>query len=522
LSGYGEKRKGLVKKMYEIKILEKLRELTGLESIKLSSPPPKIQGDISTNAAMASGKDPEEIIGALKELDAVEDAVKVGPGFINISLKTSALHAEIAEIISDPQIYGRQKTGEKIIFEMVSSNPTGPLHIGHGRGAAIGDSLARIYERYGYDVYREYYVNDTGKQMTLLGKSIYNTISGKPVPENGYKGEYIADIAKTIKDCSSADECARRASDMILKEHLDVLKKFRVSYDNVFYESKLIETGEVHEVIRLLKEKNLTYEKEGALWFRSTEFGDDADRVLIKQDGELTYFASDCAYHKDKAQRFPALINFWGADHHGYVPRLKAFWEALGLKGSLDILLYQLVNLKRGEEKISMSTRQGEFVTLEEVVDEVGADAARFFMLMRSSDSPLEFDVGLAKENSKKNPVYYVQYSHARICSVFLKAGRDFSSLSSDCAKDLGSEEREMIKALARFPYLLYKCVDLKAPHLMTEYLREVANLFHKYYDSVRVIGSKKEEARLVLLKAVKEVIKNGLELCGVSAPEKM
>lgn len=510
--------------MYEINIKNKLQELTGSASVKLTVPPPNVEGDLSTNAAMSEGVRAENIASGLEELDCIQWAKVTGPGFINIKISDNALWNELKEILDNPSMYGRIQHAGKVIFEMVSSNPTGPLHIGHGRGAAIGDSMARIFSWSGYGVFREYYVNDAGRQMNLLGESIFNRIQGKEIPDGGYKGEYINEIAMQLKGCVSQEECSEYAGKLILKSHIDVLKEFGVEYDNLFSEKELIKENKVKEIIEIFKKNNLTYEKDGALWFNSSKFGDDMDRVLIKKSGGLTYFASDCAYHNDKAGRFPNLVNIWGADHHGYIPRIMAFWKALGFEGrkKIDILLYQLVNLKRGNERISMSTRAGEFVTLKDVIDEVGKDAARFFLLMRSADAPLEFDLELAKQESKKNPVYYVQYSHARICSVFKKSGRSPESLDSMKVTELASEEREIIKMLAHFPYLLYKCIDLMAPHLITDYLRETATVFHKYYDVVRVLGSEKEEPRLLLLKAVKEIIKNGLYLVGVSAPESM
>ncbi|NLB34894.1 MAG: arginine--tRNA ligase, partial [Elusimicrobia bacterium] len=375
-----------------------------------------------------------------------------------------------------------------------------------------------------YDVSREYYVNDTGKQMDLLGESVFASIKGEPVPEDGYKGEYISELAQKLKDCLSAQECTEKAGAMMLEGHISVLKKFRVNYDSIFPESDLIKNNRVVEIVNMLKDKGLTYEKDGALWFKSTEYGDDRDRVLKKNDGSLTYFAADCAYHMNKASRFEHLVNIWGADHHGYVPRVQAFWEASGLaqENNLDVILYQLVDLKKAGEKVSMSTRQGEFVTLEEVIDEVGADATRFFMLMRSGDSPLEFDLDLAKKQNKTNPVYYVQYSHARIASVFRKVGISPEEVDINTCT-LGEEEKDVLKILAHFPYILSKCVELSAPHLLIEYLREAATAFHKYYDRVRVIGSGDMlNTRLMLLAAFKGIIAGGLELIGVSAPERM
>ncbi len=509
------------KSMYELKIKEKIEQVTGLDDIKLTVPPPGFSGDLSSNAALASGIVPQKLAEELNGLDEVEKTDIAGPGFINITINGKALEDEIKEILSSPALYGGGEKKGKVLFEMVSSNPTGPLHIGHGRGAAIGDSLARIFEKLGYDVFREYYVNDTGNQMQLLGESVRCIQQGKEVPENGYRGDYMKQIAAGL---TSSEDLSKAAGEKILGMHFETLNKFAVEYSSTVYESDFIRAKKVEDVIEEMKKRDLTYEKDGALWFRSSSFNDDADRVLIKKDGELTYFASDCAYHIDKAQRAERLVNIWGADHHGYVERLRAFFKAFGYAGKkrMDIVLYQLVDLKRGSEKVSMSTRAGEFVTLDEVLDEVGKDAARFFMLMRSSDAPLEFDLELAKEESSKNPVYYVQYSHARICSIFRKKGISFEDISPSDVQGLGNEEREIVKFLAHYPVLLQKCLQLDAPHLLTDYLRQSASAFHKYYDTVRVIGSKQERQRLALLRAVKEIIKDALGLLGVSAPEKM
>ena len=510
--------------MYEIEIINEVSRITGLDKIKLGFPPPTMEGDLSTNAAMVSGTDPQKLASELAALPQVGSAAVAGPGFVNIALNPEIFRAELAEMNLDPGSYGKGEEKRSVIFEMVSSNPTGPLHIGHGRGGAIGDSLARMYEKLGYGVFREYYVNDAGRQMKLLGESIYCAMRGVPGPADGYRGSYITEIAEKLRGCSTPEECTVKAGDMILGDHLDVLRKFKISYDNVFHETGLFEKGLVRKNVETLGSMGLTYESEGALWFRSTAFGDSQDRVLRRKDGRLTYFASDCAYHLEKASRFDSAVNIWGADHHGYTDRIRAFWEASGSgkDRELSILLYQLVDLKKGGEKVSMSTREGQFVTLEEVIDEVGSDAARFFMLMRSSDAPLEFDLDLAREQSRKNPVYYVQYSHARVCSVFEKAGCSAQDVDLSAALP-GPEEYPVIRVLARFPYMLRKCVELKAPHLMTEYLRDTATAFHKYYDTVRVLGSgEREHTRLALLSGVRSIIRNGLDLVGVSAPERM
>ncbi|MFW6133991.1 MAG: arginine--tRNA ligase [Elusimicrobiota bacterium] len=510
--------------MYEVDIHNKLKEITCKQDVKLNFTPDKVGGDISTNAAMASGVDAKEIVDELKKLDFIEEFNIVGPGFINMSVKKDILNKEVIEISQKEKLYGGGKEKGRIIFEMVSSNPTGPLHIGHGRGAVIGDTLGRISEHLGYKVTREYYVNDTGTQMSLLGESILSRMKGEEPPLDGYKGEYIKEVAEKLKSCATARQCSEKASQMIINKHFEVLKKFGVHYENRVFESSLIKKNKVKQILDILSQKDLTYEKDGAVWFKSSMFNDNSDRVLKKNNGELTYFASDCAYHKDKAERADIVVNIWGADHHGYIGRLNSFWKAMDYDKDklLDIIIYQLVNLKKGGKKVSMSTRQGKFITLQEVLEEVGTDAARYFLLMRSPDSPLEFDLNLAKQESKKNPVYYIQYSHARICSVFKKAGVSPESLNFKLALELGREEKEVIKILAHFPYVIRKCMFLKAPHLLTEYLKDLATSFHKYYDTVRILGSEKEEARLVLLKAVKDVAKTGLSLAGVSAPEIM
>jgi arginyl-tRNA synthetase len=380
-----------------------------------------------------------------------------------------------------------------------------------------------MYEKSGYDVFREYYVNDAGNQMDMLGKSIFSLIRGRALPENGYRGEYLKDVAEALKDAADERECSRRGGEMILESHKKDLSDFGVEYDAFYHEKDLFAAGRVKAVLDMLNAEGLSYEKDGALWFRSSDYGDDADRVLMKTGGEMTYFASDCAYHKYKGERFSHLVNIWGADHHGYVPRINAFWKAGGLDDrKLEVILYQLVNLRRGKEKVSMSTRSGEFVTLKETVEDVGRDAARFFMLMRSHDAPVEFDLDLAKQENRSNPVYYVQYSYARICSVFRKLGLDMEDYSLGKYSGYGPQERALIVKFGHFPYLLEKAVELNSPHLMTEYLRELSSSFHKYYDSVRVIGSPEEAVRLAVLKAAASLVRTGLDLIGVSAPSEM
>ncbi len=543
-------------------ILKDTVSILGVElpkKVQIEPPREKKFGDIATNIAMllaSTLKDsPRNIAKKIKDLilerhsTHIEKIDIAGPGFINFFLSKSFWQSEVLKILNKGEDYGRSDLGmgKKVLVEYVSANPTGPLHVGHGRGAAVGDSLARILKFCGYEVTTEYYINDAGRQITLLGKSIYiryKQLFGfeDEICDDCYKGEYIIDIANKIKqelgDALLKKEpndaiqfCSQFGQDLILEQIKQDLKNFRVLHENWFSEKSLVAENFVDKTIELLKQKGLVYEKEGALWFSSSKFGDDKDRVLKKSSGDLTYFASDIAYHKDKLDRgFDLLIDIWGADHHGYIPRMKAAICALGRdKQDLQVILIQLVNLLRGGKQVSMSTRSGEFVTLEEVLNEVGPDAARFIFLSRKSDSHLDFDLELAKQRTMENPVYYVQYAHARICSVFAKAKErhiDISMKPNEVINYLTLDlEIDILKKLNEFQDIVLTCARILSPHMLTFYLMELAGMFHQYYNKCPVLGAEQKElifARCYLLMAIRQVIAQGLYLLGVNAPERM
>lgn len=549
----------------------------GIETVPLYSleePPKNIDADLACNLCMMLSKqlksNPRKIAeelsaliaGSLKSYISAVDIA--GAGFLNLKISDELLYSELKKILdakplsmdnsarqgtsaSQAQaalgIRGEPETqaqGEKLLLEFVSANPTGPLHIGHGRGAAIGDSIARIYSYLGRNISREYYLNDIGNQMDLLGQSVearYKELKGKLVefPENGYKGHYIKEIAEKLEKTYAAKIIVTGTTadftKFALTEIIEMIKSdlagFDVHFDTWFSESTII--PHIESVCDLLKQKELAYEDQGALWFASTRFGDDKDRVLRRSDGRYTYLASDIAYHKNKIDRgFTELIDIWGADHHGYVPRMKAAMESLSRKkDDLKIILYQLVSLVREGKPVSMSTRAGEFVALQDVVDEVGKDACRFFFLLRAPDSQLEFDLELAKKQSKENPVYYVQYVHARCCSI-LRESKKQSSMNDDTQVDLSllktSEERALIKKLLFLQDVVELCAKNLSPHYLTTYLMEVADLYHRFYERCRVLTDDKSLtcSRLLLIKSVASIVKTGLNLVGVSAPEKM
>lgn len=514
-------------------------------------------GDFATNVAMQLAKPekkaPRQIAEILvKELTEIGDLFEkleiAGPGFINFFINKDVWRDSLKTIFAEGDEYGKVTVGagKKVQVEFVSANPTGPLHIGHGRGAATGDAVASLLSAAGFEVVREYYINDAGNQMDTLGKSVYLRyceLLGKTIefPADCYQGDYIRDIARDlvtkfgsryldVTDKEAIPVFAKIGGDIILDGIKDDLADFGVVHDTWFSEQTLFDSGKVAEAISLMRERGHIYEEEGALWFRTTDFGDDKDRVVVRGNGVTTYFASDIAYHRDKYDRgFDWAINVWGADHHGYVPRLKAIVEGLGRDpDDLKIILVQLVSLLRNGEPVAMSTRSGEFVTLKEVVDEVGRDAARFFFLMRRSDSQLDFDLELAKRQSTENPVYYVQYAHARICSIFETAiekglvPEDFAA--TPLTKLEAAEELALIKFLGKFPETVEGSALNFEPHRITYYLQELAGLFHSFYNRHRVIGEDQElsAARLLLLKCTAQTLKNGLLLLGVSAPEKM
>jgi arginyl-tRNA synthetase len=438
--------------------------------------------------------------------------------------------------------------GKKVQIEFASVNPTGPLHVGHGRVAVIGDVLARLHEATGFNVEREYYVNDAGNQMDNLGLSVYaryRELFGDSceLPEGGYPGEYVKDIAAEIKNkqgdkfLSQSQEAAldffrRYSGDSLLATIRRQLSDFHIRFDSFFSEKAMRERGEIAEAIRLLRDRGLVYSKDGAEWFQSTAFGDDKDRTVTKSDGELTYFAADIAYHRNKLERgFGKLINIWGADHHGYVPRLKASLRGLGYDDSiLRVLLVQMVQLTRAGEPVRMGKRSGEFVALQEVLDEVGGDAARFFFLMRKTDSHLDFDLDLAKQQSSDNPVFYVQYAHARVASIFEQAHRngipwDAAEIGAIALERLQlPEEIELIRRMAQVNDVLEECVRELEPHRMVFFLLDLAGEFHRYYNRTRILSEDREltSARMLLAQMVQLTVRRGLTLLGIDAPTKM
>jgi len=524
-------------------------------SVTIETPKVGAQGDFSTNIAMVMAKaqkmPPRKIAEAVvAEIPVdggmVERVDIAGPGFINLFLKKNAWLTAVQRVEAGGDTYGASDmgAGKKVQVEFVSANPTGPLHVGHGRGAAVGDSTARILGFAGFEVDKEYYINDSGRQIRTLGLSLYlryREICGKTVdfPEDCYQGDYIIDMAEAVKadkgdTLLAMDEeeavlvCARHAAGVILSGIKTDLEAFGVPFDNWFSEQSLYDAGKVMETIESLKETGTVYEKDGAFWFKTTDYGDEKDRVVVRSNGQTTYFASDIAYHMNKFERgYERLIDVWGADHHGYIPRINACIEATGNNpDDFNVILVQLVNLLRGGEPVAMSTRSGEFVTLKDVVDEVGADAARFIFLSRHYDSPLDFDLELAKKKTNDNPVFYVQYVHARISSILEKARAEKGLTVSDVPMETLSQPEEiaLMKAMLRFPEVVETSAKLMEPHRISYYLMELASAFHSYYNKHKVLtdDAALSAARLRLVASVRQVIKTGLALLGVSAPEKM
>ncbi|UZE95735.1 arginine--tRNA ligase [Alkalimarinus alittae] len=552
----------------------------------------KSHGDFASNVALTlakpAGKAPRQIAErlcsiileqAISDNQGVEKAEIAGPGFINFFVSNASSFAVVPEILTGGEVYGRSNTGknQKVQVEFVSANPTGPLHVGHGRGAAYGATVADLLEAAGFDVQREYYVNDAGRQMNILATSIwlrYLELQGETFtfPCNGYKGDYVYDIARrlsneygdklqhaaeTVFENIPADEPAGgdkevhidaliarckallgendylavfdSGLDNIVGDIKDDLGGFGVNYQKWFSEKSLADS--IDGVIEQLDKSGHLYEKEGAIWFRSTEFGDDKDRVVKRDNGETTYFASDIAYHKNKFERgFTQVINIWGADHHGYIARVKAALEALGLNPEkLTVKLVQFAILYRGTERVQMSTRSGSFVTLRELREEVSNDAARFFYVTRKAEQHMDFDLELAKSESKDNPVYYIQYAHARICSVLRKLAEQNTSWNKE--NGLANlelltleHERDLASKLSKYPEMLNNAAINLEPHTLTHYLKELAADFHTYYNAHKMLveDEKLRDARIALGLAVRQVIANGLKLLGVSAPEEM
>ena len=542
-------------------------------------------GDFASNVAMRlakpARKNPRELAAAiieqLPDSDQIEKVEIAGPGFINFYLGAAAYHAEIDAILEQGQCYGRQEAKQepRVLLEFVSANPTGPLHVGHGRHAAYGASVANLLKAVGYPVDCEYYVNDAGRQMEILGVSVYlRSLQERgldiPFPSAGYRGDYVRKLSTEVftggerdfdavpfyaglpvDDADGADAyidalivnvkefLGESVFDRIRQEALESIRaeieedlvEFGVTFDRWFSEHSLTTNGRIDAALTVLDERGMLYKKEGATWFRATDFGDEKDRVVVRENGVKTYFASDIAYHFDKRERgYDHLINILGSDHHGYVARLRAGLDAMGYSGDeLEVELMQFVSLFRGEEKLSMSTRSGEFVTMRELREEVGNDAARFFYVMRSNDQRLDFDLELAKSRSNDNPVYYIQYAHARICSVFRQLNE--KSLEFDVKNGRASmktlrepQEAALMRSLSRYPEVVDLSASNRAPQHLVHYLRDVANDFHSYYNAHQFIVDESDlrNARLALITAAKTVIANGLAILGVSAPESM
>ena len=534
-----------------------------LPPIMFEIPKLETHGDYSSNIAMVLApllkKKPRDIAGsivaALNDTSSiVKDVSIAGPGFINFFLNDRFWFDQLKEIISIGPEFGKNNFGggQKVQVEFVSANPTGPLHIGHGRGAALGDSFAKILAHSGFQVTTEYYINDMGNQMATLGRSVlyrYYELLDKTAafPDNHYQGDYIYDIARDAvsrwgDQYLNADEnetiptFTALAKDTILAEIREDLEQFAVSFDNWFSEKSLVEDGTVDGAIAGLKKNQYIYEHEGAQWFKTSAFGDEKDRVVVRDNGLKTYFASDIAYHKNKFSRgFERVIDIWGADHHGYVPRIKAVLQALNIDpDKLNVVLVQMVSLLRDGVPLSMSTRSGTFVTLREVVEEVGSDAARYIFLTRRADSPLDFDLEVAKKQSDENPVYYVQYAHARLCSILRVAAERGVNTADLQTADLSllalPEELTLIKRISHFPDIIETSAQFLEPHRITIFLQDLVSTFHRYYhlgkldSDKRVISDNEQQtrARLSLVDALRITISNALSLLGVSAPDHM
>ncbi len=577
----------LVADVLKAMIADDLLPAIDLPEISIERTRQKEHGDYSCNIAMVLAKHArcaprdlaQQIVDQLPDTKIIAKIELAGPGFINFYLTDEPLYQAIRDVLSEGRRYGHTDmgAGQKVIVEFVSANPTGPLHVGHGRGAAYGDALARLLRAAGYDVHTEYYVNDAGRQMNILAVSVwlrYLELCGEEMdfPANAYQGDYVWDIAASIHR-SRGNDLHRKIDDVFVgvppdeplggdKElHIDGLinrakellgsdyevvfdqglneitdnirrdlSEFGVEFDNWFSERSLHHSGEMEKAIQTLDENGYLYEKEGAKWFRSTDFGDEKDRVVVRDNGQTTYFASDIAYHLDKLDRgYHRLIDIWGADHHGYVARVKAALQALNAdKDRFEVLLVQFAILYRGGEKLAMSTRSGEFVTLRELRNEVGNDAARFFYVLRKCEQHMDFDLDLAKSQSSDNPVYYVQYAHARICSVLAQlTERSMPAPDSDNAKfELLTEdhEKEIMSQLLRYQEVLESAAKNHEPHQIAYYLRDLANAFHTYYNAHQFLIDDEglRNARLVLIQAIRQVLAGGLDLLGVSAPESM
>ena len=526
-----------------------------LPEVLLEVPPQKEFGDFATNFAMQSARalkcNPRMIAQAVVDnMDCayVEKMEIAGPGFINFYLKQDWIYDVLAGIIAEGENYGNLVSDckEKIQVEYVSANPTGPLHVGHGRGAAVGSALANLMKAAGMDVSREFYINDAGNQINNLAASVnarYLEQLGQTVefPENGYHGHDIIETAERIVRIygdrflnMSEEERLQEFRTIALKEKLAALKEdleaFNVTYDHWFSEQTLHDANAIKSACDLLTERGYLYEQDGALWLKATEYGDDKDRVVIRDNGIPTYFAADIAYHRDKyARGFDRVINLWGADHHGYIARMKAAVGALGYHpDQLEVLILQMVSLYRNGELVKMSKRTGQSVTLNELIEEVGTDAARFFFVMRSIDSQLDFDLTLATEKSNENPVYYIQYAHARICSIMRQLEEAGIAVIPATEAKLNTlveaSELELIKKMGEYPEMIAGAAKERAVHRVAHYVHDLAGLFHSFYNQCRILGvdSDLQQARIALVKTVGHVIRHALSILGVSAPERM
>ena len=550
--------------------------------MSLDAPKRPEWGDLASTIAMSLAGSEQRaphdiaqiIIDNLVQREQLFDRVEIArPGFLNLTLKPALWQEALREIETQGSAYGRAELGQqrRVLVEYVSANPTGPLHVGHGRGAAVGHAISNMLKAVGYDVVNEYYINDAGRQMKLLGESVYaryQELSNRPVefPSEGYRGTYITAVAEQMKQQLEPELTGRPAEEVeercrtfahqeLLKLIREDLQSFGITLESWFSEASLVNSGAVKRSLDELKSQQFLFEQEGAWWFRSSAFGDEKDRVVQKQDGEYTYLASDIAYHQDKLRRgYDLLIDVWGADHHGYIPRMQAVVEAYGYpKDRLQIVLVQMVNLLRSGKKVEMSKRAGEFITMREVIDEVGADAAKFFFLMRDSDSHLDFDLDLAKQRSSDNPVYYVQYAHARIASLWRVAAARGIACPLPNETDLtvltDPDELGLIRKLSAYPSVLQGSATAYEPHRMTYYLQQLAGLLHTFYNKHRILppaadrdllavipegmasgevsqkerlSSERTAARLALMRGVQQVLKNGLGVLGISTPEQM
>ena len=565
--------KDLIKK--SLLKIDKDRDIS-VENIEVNICKDKKFGDFSSNISMKSShlynQKPRdlaaEIIAGIEENKNISKIEIAGPGFINFFITKNTKFEIIEKILNEKNNFGKNKIGKnlKVLIEFVSANPTGPLHVGHGRGAAFGDCLSKLLKTNGYEVFKEYYVNDAGKQIDILTLSVlqrYHELINDEYSfqyEDLYKGDYIWDIAAEvhrnfqetflIKDLHTqkfnlVDDYISHVKNIISKEKFNEIKNLSVKFiqDNIkktlilsgiefdswFLESSLLQNDNLQDVIDFLSSNNHTYQKDNALWFKSTDKGDEKDRVLIKENNDHTYLATDIAYHKDKIERnYNRVINIWGADHHGYISRIKGAFNIFSKgKSDLTILLVQFANLYRGKKKVSMSTRSGDFITLEQLLKEVGKDATRFFYIARKSDQHMDFDIELAKTNDSNNPVYYIQYAHARICSIFRQSKENNMTFSySKKCLDFLSEEEELkiIKKLYSYPDIVKKSAERYEPHLLTNYMRELAQEIHSYYNKFQILvdDNNIRNARLSLIEACRQVFENSGNIIGIKMPDKM